>query len=120
MNDLRRTFPNGLPPGARLFSVDPTGLNSNIDTDHGIDVLAQWLRNYREDLPTCMPVEFVIEALAKIMQSNIFQFGDTYRKQTRGHQRSRQLCLPLLDEHENSNKENPRNREPGCIYTIEY
>jgi hypothetical protein len=26
----------------------------------------------------------------------------------------------VLDEHENSNKENPRNREPGCIYTIEY
>jgi hypothetical protein len=25
-----------------------------------------------------------------------------------------------LDEHENSNKENLRNREPGCIYTIEY
>jgi hypothetical protein len=28
--------------------------------------------------------------------------------------------LILLDEHENSNKENPRNRELGCIYTIEY
>jgi hypothetical protein len=26
----------------------------------------------------------------------------------------------LLDERENSNKENPRHREPGCIYTIEY
>jgi hypothetical protein len=26
----------------------------------------------------------------------------------------------VLDENENSNKENPRNREPGCIYTIEY
>jgi hypothetical protein len=26
----------------------------------------------------------------------------------------------MLDEHENSNKENPRSREPGCIYTIEY
>jgi hypothetical protein len=25
-----------------------------------------------------------------------------------------------LDEHENLNKEKPRNREPGCIYTIEY
>jgi hypothetical protein len=24
----------------------------------------------------------------------------------------------LLDEHENSNKENPRNREPGCIYRL--
>jgi hypothetical protein len=31
-----------------------------------------------------MPVDFVIEALAKIMRSNIFQFGDTYWKQTRG------------------------------------
>jgi hypothetical protein len=30
------------------------------------------------------------------------------------------LVSYLLDEHENSNKENPRNREPGCIYTIEY
>jgi hypothetical protein len=26
----------------------------------------------------------------------------------------------VLDKHDNSNKENPRNREPGCIYTIEY
>jgi hypothetical protein len=26
----------------------------------------------------------------------------------------------VLDGHDNSNKENPRNREPGCIYTIEY
>jgi hypothetical protein len=30
------------------------------------------------------------------------------------------LDFPLLDEHEYSNKENPRNGEPGCIYTIEY
>jgi hypothetical protein len=26
----------------------------------------------------------------------------------------------MLDEHENSSKENPRNREPGCMNTIEY
>jgi hypothetical protein len=26
----------------------------------------------------------------------------------------------VLDKHENTNKENSRNREPGCIYTIEY
>jgi hypothetical protein len=30
------------------------------------------------------------------------------------------LKITLLDEHENSNKENPRNGEPGCTYTIEY
>jgi hypothetical protein len=34
--------------------------------------------------------------------------------------RDSQWRSQLLDEHENSNKENPRNREPGCIYTIEY
>jgi hypothetical protein len=84
MNDLRRTFPNGLPPDARLFSVDAIGMYSNIDTDHGINVLTQWLRDYTADLLTCTPVDFVIEALAEIMSSDIFQFGDTYWKQTRG------------------------------------
>jgi hypothetical protein len=44
MNELRRTFPHGLPPGARLFLVDAIGMYSNIDTDHGIDFLTQWLR----------------------------------------------------------------------------
>jgi hypothetical protein len=31
-----------------------------------------------------MPVDFIIEALAEIMCSNIFQFGDTFWKQTPG------------------------------------
>jgi hypothetical protein len=31
-----------------------------------------------------MPVDFLIEALAEIMQSSIFQFDDTYWKQTGG------------------------------------
>jgi hypothetical protein len=26
----------------------------------------------------------------------------------------------VFDKHENSNKENPKNRDLGCIYTIEY
>ena len=84
MLELRRTFPKGLPPGARLFSVDAIGMYSNIDTEHGIQVLTRWLRDYRDDLPKCMPVDFIIEALAEIMRSNIFQFGDTFWKQTRG------------------------------------
>jgi hypothetical protein len=56
MKELRQTFPNGLPPGARLFSVDVIGMYSKIDTDHSIDVLTRWLRVYRDDLPKCMPV----------------------------------------------------------------
>jgi hypothetical protein len=57
---------------------------SNIDTKHGIKVLTQWLHNYGDNLPTCMPVDFLIESLAEIMRSHIFQFGDTFWKQTRG------------------------------------
>jgi hypothetical protein len=45
-------------------------------------------------------------------------------KATRSARVSKQTQLQrgrwLLDEHENSNKENRRNREPRCIYTIEY
>jgi hypothetical protein len=78
--ELGWTFPNRLPPSARLFSVDVIGMYSNIDTDHGIYVLTRWLRDYRNDLPKCMPVDFVIEALTEIMRSDIFQFGDTYWK----------------------------------------
>jgi hypothetical protein len=84
MKELRRTFLHGLPHGARLFSVDAIGMYSNMDTDHGIDVLTRWLHDHRDNLPKFMPVDFVIEALAKIMRSSIFHFGNTYWKQTRG------------------------------------
>jgi hypothetical protein len=79
LTELQRIFPNGLPPGAHLFSVDAVGMYSNIDTEHGIEVLTQWLCDYGNDLPTCLPMDF-----AEIMRSNIFQFGDTFWKQTWG------------------------------------
>ena len=82
--ELHTTFPNGLPKTAKLFSVNAVALYSNIDTDHGIEVLKSWLRLYRDELPPSMPVDFVVEALEEIMKNNIFQFGDTYWKQKRG------------------------------------
>ena len=39
---LKICFPNGLPPGAKLFSLDAIGMHGNIDTDHGICVIKQW------------------------------------------------------------------------------
>jgi hypothetical protein len=84
IRSLHETFPNGLPPGAKLFSVDAVGMYSNIDTDHGVTVLTQWLTDYRNELPPFMPVDFIIESLTEIMKNNIFQFGDTYWRQKRG------------------------------------
>jgi hypothetical protein len=58
---------------ALQFLADAIGMYSNIvDTKHGIQVLMSWLRDYRNDLPQCMPVDFLIKTLAEIMRSNIF------------------------------------------------
>jgi hypothetical protein len=84
MRSLHETFPNGLPPGAKLFSVDAVGMYSNIDTDHGIDVMTRWLRQYPAELPPSMPVDFILSSLEEIMRNNIFQFGDTHWRQKRG------------------------------------
>jgi hypothetical protein len=46
IKELHTTFPNGLPKMAKLFSVDAMATYSNIDTDHGVQVLKLWLRLY--------------------------------------------------------------------------
>jgi hypothetical protein len=39
IKELHTTFPNGLPKGAKLFLVDAVAMYSNIDMDHGVEVL---------------------------------------------------------------------------------
>jgi hypothetical protein len=84
ISELTRNFPYGLPPGAKLFSVDAVGMYSNIDTPHGIEVLTTWLTEFSDDLPEGMPIDFIINSLTEVMKNNIFQFGDTAWRQLRG------------------------------------
>jgi hypothetical protein len=84
ISELTSTFRHGLSPGAKLFSVDAVGMYANIDTAHGIDVLTTWLRDYPDDLPEGVPVEFIIDSLSEVMRNSIFQFGDTTWRQLRG------------------------------------
>ena len=81
---LSQAFPNGLPPNARLFSVDAVSMYSNIDTAHGLEVIAQWLRLYKKDLPENIPSDLINAALHLVMSDNILQFGDTFWRQLRG------------------------------------
>jgi hypothetical protein len=83
MRDLKQTFPNGLPVGARHFSVDVVGMYSNIDMDHGVKVLTHWLTQWRAELHP-MPVNFILASLEEIMKNNTFQFGDTHWRQRQG------------------------------------
>jgi hypothetical protein len=82
--ELKKSFPNGLPPNAKLFSVDAVGIYANIDTPHGIEVLTRWLTDHRDELPRSTPSDILIAALNEIMSNNIIQFGDTYWRQLRG------------------------------------
>jgi hypothetical protein len=50
----------------------------NMDTEHGVQVLKDWLHIHHDNLPPTMPVDFVLVALEDIMSNNIFQFGDTF------------------------------------------
>jgi hypothetical protein len=81
---LNARFPDGLPKGAKLFSVDAIGMYANIDTEHGVAVLTSWLREHGDQLPEATPVDFLIEALSEIMRNNILQFGDTTWRQKKG------------------------------------
>ena len=81
---LLKAFPNGLPPNARLFSVDAVSMYSNIDTAHGLQVIAKWFRLYKADLPQNFPSAMLNAALELVMSDNILQFGDTFWRQLCG------------------------------------
>jgi hypothetical protein len=40
---------------------------SNIDTNHGVEVMTRWLTQYPEELPPSMPVAFLLASLSEIM-----------------------------------------------------
>ena len=68
-----------------LFSIDAVGMYSNIDTEHGIEVIRKFILQYAIEISEMqIPVDFVIACLKVIMKKNIFQFGDTFWKQKNG------------------------------------
>ena len=75
---LEEKFPNGLPAGARLFSIDAVVMYSNVDTEHDLQVVRHSFTKYENEIPLDTPTEFLMGALEIIMKENIFQFGDTH------------------------------------------
>ena len=73
-----------LPPGSTLLSADAVSMYTNIDTQHGIASVSAWLHRHTRDLPSDFNIQMVTEALAVVMQQNVFQFDDTFWIQTTG------------------------------------
>ena len=72
----------GLPPNARLFTADAVSMYTNIDTEHAIRVIGNWMDGL--DLPAGFPLRAVNDAMGLVMRNNIFEWGDTYFRQLLG------------------------------------
>ena len=76
--ELKMTFPGGLPKGAHLFSMDAVGMCSNIDTKHSVEMTPKCLTDCKESLSAKIPINFLVAALCETMENNAFQFSDTF------------------------------------------
>lgn len=84
--DMQRCLTNlgHITEDTMIYSVDAVSMYSNIDTDHGLDVLRMWLDLHKNEilaLPDCTwtPTSFslVLEGMDLVMRNNLFCFGDT-------------------------------------------
>jgi hypothetical protein len=66
----------------RLFTCDAISMYTNIDTDHALIVISDFLR--RHPAYNDMAVEPIIKALEIVMRNNVFRFGDTFWLQISG------------------------------------
>ena len=57
---------------------------TNIDTNHAILVISEWLDEIEHQLPLCFPTNPLKTALEFVMKNNVFEFGDTRFLQTTG------------------------------------
>jgi hypothetical protein len=54
-------------PGDTIFTVDAVAMYSNINTDHALDIMAQWLDLHRNHIPKDFPRQKVLTGLNIIM-----------------------------------------------------
>ena len=76
---LKELHQNGpLPPNIWLFIADARAMYNNIDTDHALKVIGEWLDKLQRNelLPNDFPLGAVKEAMALVMQNNTFEWGD--------------------------------------------
>ena len=76
-----------LPQNAKLFTSDAVSMYTNIETEHGLDIMNRWLIKLEEEgkIAACeFPRDLIINLLKLVMENSMFQFGDTYFLQLSG------------------------------------
>ena len=57
---------------------------TNINTKHAVDVLAKWFELHCEEIPDDFPLQLVLQGIERLMNNNVFSFGDRYFLQRNG------------------------------------
>ena len=75
-----------LPPqhNFKLLTSDAIGMYTNIDTNHGLASVEDFLYENLNNLPEDYPHELIVRLLKIVMKYNIFQFGDLFFLQLQG------------------------------------
>ena len=70
--------------GCKLVSSDADAFYTNINTDHAIEILGKWFALHQEQLAENFPKELVLQGVKRLMENNVFTFGDRYFLQKNG------------------------------------
>lgn len=82
LDDLKQL--GRIPTNARFVTVDAVSMYSNINTNHGLETLDNWLDLHAADLPKGFPKQAVMRGLEIVMRNNLFRFGNTNWLQLNG------------------------------------
>ena len=67
-----------IPSTAYVTTADAVSMYTNIDTQHGLQVMRQWFQLHAHELPVGYPTHMVLKAIGLVMSHTVFQLDDTY------------------------------------------
>jgi hypothetical protein len=73
-----------LDEGSKVITMDATAMYTNIETDHGLEILEKFIDMFADQLPDDFPRDLLLWAMKIIMRYNLFEFGPTILKQLCG------------------------------------
>ena len=73
-----------LPSNARLVTADVISMYTNIDTEHGLEILRSFLGKLKDkgNLPVNIDIDTIAETAAIVMHWNLFEYGDCFFQAT--------------------------------------
>ena len=76
---LRLLWDTGkLPIEAKLFTADANSMYTNVNTEHGIQTIIDFLGDHLDELVHDFPIKEFKAALRNVMTNDIFEFGDFF------------------------------------------